>query len=193
MNSPIHAIVLAAGLGSRFDPSGQHFKLLQTLPDGRPIIRASCQTLLSVLRKVSVVCGNKENGIRSALADLPVDIVSCADAALGMGATIRCGARASSPTTGWLIMLADMPYVQVSTVDSVTHALLDGADIARPFFQGQPGHPVGFSTRLANTLRYCDPHSGLKKVIQQHGSQMARIEVNDPGATHDVDYPADII
>ena len=40
------ALVLAAGAGQRFDPSGRRWKLVEPLPDGRTVVRASCENLL---------------------------------------------------------------------------------------------------------------------------------------------------
>ena len=43
----IIGIMLAAGRGTRFDPTGQRNKLLAPLPDGRAVLRASCANLLA--------------------------------------------------------------------------------------------------------------------------------------------------
>lgn len=48
-------ILLAAGRGRRFDPSGTRNKLLQPLPNGEPVAVASARALLAVLPKVIAV------------------------------------------------------------------------------------------------------------------------------------------
>jgi len=188
----IAAIVLAAGSGTRFDPSGTRHKLLERLPDGRPIIRATCETMLAVLDSLTVVCHHRTDEIKEALSGLDVRILHCEDAPLGMGASIRCGIRSRPSAKGWLIMLGDLPYVQAETVSRVRGALNNGALIARPFFKGTPGHPVGFGSALTSTLSNCDPDVGLKRVIAQHKQQVLRIDVDDAGCMRDVDRPADI-
>lgn len=191
-SAEISAIVLAAGKGARFDPTGQRYKLLQPLPDGRSVIRASCEAMLASLDTVTVVCGARMDDIRAALAGLCVDIVHCADADAGMGASIRCGMVGQAPELGWLMMLGDMPFVRPSTVQRVIQSLREGALIARPFYEGKPGHPVAFSAALDAELRGCDPSVGLQQVIQRHASQVRRIHVDDGGCVRDIDRPADL-
>lgn len=190
--APVTGILLAGGSGTRFDPTGGMLKLLRPLPDGRPIIRASCEAMLAALDRVTVVCHHRTDEIRAALSGLDVNLVHCPDSALGMGASIRCGVRAALPGSGWLIALGDMPYVAASTVNEIVRALLEGALIARPFHHGTPGHPVGFSSRLAAALRDCDPRTGLKGLIQRHRDELVRLDTEDPGCTRDIDVPADI-
>lgn len=48
-------ILLAAGRGRRFDPSGERNKLLQALPGGEPVVVASAHALLAVLPRVIAV------------------------------------------------------------------------------------------------------------------------------------------
>ncbi|MGV7246924.1 molybdopterin-guanine dinucleotide biosynthesis protein MobA, partial [Caballeronia sp. M23-90] len=48
-SSSATGILLAAGYGSRFDPSGLHNKLLATLPDGTPVVFQSARRLLSAV------------------------------------------------------------------------------------------------------------------------------------------------
>ena len=42
-------VLLAAGLGTRFDPEGLHNKLLARLPDGTPIAHEAAHRLLLVV------------------------------------------------------------------------------------------------------------------------------------------------
>jgi len=188
----IAAIVLAAGRGTRFDPAGVRCKLLQPLPDGRLVIQAVCETMLASLDAVTVVCGDRINDIRAALAALPVNIAHCADADIGMGASIRRGLAGPAPELGWLMMLGDMPFLQPSTVERVVQSLRAGALIARPYCLGSPGHPVAFSAVLGPELRECDPQAGLQAVIKRHAAQLTRIDVDDQGCTSDIDTPDDL-
>lgn len=188
----IAAIILAAGRGTRFDPTGRRYKLLQPLPDGRQVIQAVCETMLSVVGAVTVVCGARVDDMRSALSALPVNIVHCAGADAGMGASIRCGLAGSAPRLGWLLMLGDMPLLQPSTVERVVQGLRAGAPIVRPFYQETPGHPVAFSSMLGPELRQCDPSAGLQQAIQRHASEVLRLDVDDQGCISDIDTPGDL-
>jgi len=48
-------VLLAAGFGSRFDPQGQHNKLLARMPDGTPVAHESAHRLLQVVTRVVAV------------------------------------------------------------------------------------------------------------------------------------------
>src|SRR5690606_30176090 len=109
----------AAGKGSRYDPTGERYKLLEPLPDGTPVLRQVCNVLLRVMPSITVVAGARHDEIAAALSGLPIALVRCDDAHHGMGASIRCGVAACAPTLGWLMMLGDMPYVRADTVDRV--------------------------------------------------------------------------
>lgn len=187
------AVILAAGFGTRFDPSGRRNKLLHALPDGRPIIRATCENALAVVSDVIVVCHAFRSEMEAALSGLALMTVYCEDAPQGMGASIRCGLGTPPPSEGWLMMLGDMPYVHSNTLLAVAQALHDQDTlIARPFYRNQPGHPVGFRAELTPVLRQCDPRSGLRGVIQSHSATLRRLDLDDPGCISDIDVPPDI-
>lgn len=48
-------VLLAGGLGQRFDPSGLHSKLLALLPDGTPVAVAAARHLASATADVIAV------------------------------------------------------------------------------------------------------------------------------------------
>src|SRR5690554_4575318 len=89
----ITGIVLAAGLGTRFDPSGKRYKLTMQLADHRPMIVASCSGLLNHVDSLIVVDGERGNELDQALAhpSLSIQRVRCANARLGMGASLKSG------------------------------------------------------------------------------------------------------
>lgn len=185
-------MVLAAGEGSRFDPSGVRYKLAQQFDAGRSIVRAACEHLFMASDEVLVVDGHRAAELDASLAGLPVRRAVCRDAHLGMGASIRCGVHSSEPSVGWLIALGDMPCVMPSTIKEIAAALREGAAIARPYFDGRPGHPVGFSSRLREGLLRLDPENGAAPLIAKYSAQVRRLQVEDPGCIADVDRPGDL-
>ena len=68
----------------------------------------------------------------------------CENAAEGMGASLACAARQAGEADGYLVALADMPFVRRTTIAAVRDALaagaLLGAVLSRP--PGPPGRAV---------------------------------------------------
>jgi molybdenum cofactor cytidylyltransferase len=186
------ALVLAAGEGKRFDPSGRRWKLVEALPDGRPIVRGSCENLLGQVDEIVVVSGERESELAYALAGLPLRFAHCTSAAAGMGASLKCGLRATAPSVGWLLALADMPFVATATLASLASRLQEGATIVRPAFAGQPGHPVGFAAALRERLLAIDDSAGAAALVRSLADQVLVLPVDDPGCVRDIDRPADI-
>jgi molybdenum cofactor cytidylyltransferase len=186
------ALVLAAGEGRRFDPTGRTWKLVEPLADSRPVIRAVCENLTAFVDELVVVCGEHEAEAVDALAGLPVRSVRCAEAAAGMGATIKCGIRATDPSIGWLVALADMPFVSSRTLAALCEALRSGAPIVRPMFGGRPGHPVGFAASLRGELLGIDDRGGASALVRRRAAHVVQLATDDPGCVHDIDLPADL-
>ncbi len=186
------AIVLAAGKGSRFDATGVKCKSAQQLPDGTPMIRAVCSALLQHIPDITVVVGEHEQVIRDALTQLPVKFLHCSDAHSGMSASLRHAIALSPAATGWLIALADMPFVKADTIAKVMSALLSGARIVRPEYDGKPGHPVAFATEFKDELLALEGDEGARAVIQRHRDALTLVPVNDAGCLIDIDTPAQL-
>lgn len=102
-------ILLAAGRGSRFDPSGAHNKLLTTLPSGAeaglPIAFVAARRMRNALpRVIAVVDGSPEMSaeraaqqrtLRDWLVKAGCEVVASPRAHLGMGASLADAVQAS--------------------------------------------------------------------------------------------------
>lgn len=194
MSFHITGIVLAAGLGSRFDPSGHRYKLVQKLPDQRSVIVASCEAMAQHVDTLIAVVGEHAQQLEKSLAQLPVAVqrVYCAEASSGMGASLKAGIRGSGPTDAWLIGLGDMPFIKDSTIASVCAALRNGERMVRPFYRDRPGHPVGIVKSLYVELLDLPDTSGAAKLLQRYPDSAFRIDVDDAGSVMDIDYPSDL-
>jgi molybdenum cofactor cytidylyltransferase len=184
-------ILLAAGRGKRFDPSGTRNKLLAQLPGGDPVAVASARKLLSVLSKVIAVVRPEDGGVAAALRALGCEVTTCLDADSGMAASLVHAVRASLPNPdGWLVALADMPFVQPQTVQALADALAGGADIAVPVTAGRRGNPVAFSAVHLSALLALQGDQGARNLLKSR--PVLDVEVNDPGIFLDIDKPADL-
>jgi molybdenum cofactor cytidylyltransferase len=184
-------ILLAAGRGRRFDPSGAHNKLLQPLAGGDPVVVASARNLLSVLPKVVAVVPPADGGVAYALRALGCDVTVCADADTGMGASLVHAIRHSLPDAqAWLIALGDMPHVQPSTIRALCDAIAAGAAIAAPASNGRRGNPVAFGSVYLSALLALDGDQGARNIVR--ANPVTEVPVDDPGIFHDIDTPSDI-
>jgi molybdenum cofactor cytidylyltransferase len=181
-------VLLAAGRATRF---GSH-KLLARLPDRVPVGLAAARGLRAALPDVVAVVRPDDALLRDCFVNEGIEVIVCAEADLGMSASLRCGIHACPDAAGWIIALADMPAIQVSTITAVQSALMRGATIAAPFYQGRQGHPVGFAAGLREELLALDGDRGARAVLERHAAQLARVEVDDPGVLQDIDVPADL-
>src|SRR5512134_109876 len=144
-------LLLAAGRGTRFDPSGRALKLLRPASRGphagECLAAAAARTLIASLPRVIAVVrpidSDAQRQLQAILRSEGCGLAVCDDADKGISASIGCGVRAAELASGWVVALADMPAIAASTVRAVAQALREGALTAAPVYQGQRGHPVG--------------------------------------------------
>ncbi|KPK40518.1 MAG: hypothetical protein AMJ69_02010 [Gammaproteobacteria bacterium SG8_47] len=185
----IYGILLAAGSSTRFG----HNKLMQPLPDGRSVFAASLDNLrLSVPQTLVIVAASNPDLQAELTPRANTEFVVCRDAHLGVGHSLACGVRASAGASGWLIALADMPFVRPATVTAVVAALNTGASIAVPVHDGRRGHPVGFARRWGEHLLQCHGDHGAAWILSTHREQVIELPCMDPGVCRDIDTPDDL-
>lgn len=185
----IVGLLLAAGRGRRFDPAGIQSKLLQTLPTaaGRTVLASAAATLAAALPVCIVLRPDVPEQIAQ-IAEYPW--VQCANADDGMAASLAYGVQQTQAAAGWVIALADMPYVESATIQALATALRQGADIAAPTFQGRRGNPVGFSRLHLPRLLALRGDQGARSLLQSF--PVVEVALDDPGIHQDIDTVADI-
>jgi molybdenum cofactor cytidylyltransferase len=184
--APIVGILLAAGSASRFGGD----KLLALLPDRRPIGVAALEHLAAVVDTVVAVVRPHDHALMATYAARGARIATCWRAADGMGVSLAWGVRAAPVAAGWVIALADMPWVQPATIALVTAALRKGALVAAPSCHGTRGHPVGFAAACYAELTTLVGDEGARPIVARH--QAVLIETGDAGILRDVDIPRDL-
>ena len=181
-------ILLAAGRGARFGGD----KLLARLPDGECVGAAAARHLLSAVPHVVAVVRTDDAALAMALGAAGARIVRCANADDGMGASLACAVQACPDASGWLVALADMPWIAPTTIARVAAAVAGGAVVAAPFHRGERGHPVGFAAACYAGLASLTGDEGAKAIVAAHRDRIARIEVDDPGILRDIDTQDDL-
>lgn len=184
----ITGILLAAGSSRRFGSN----KLVVPLPDGTPLVLAVVRRLQFVVNAVIVVVHPQDQVLPELLATENVQVVICQNADAGMGASLAAGVAASGDARGWIIVLADMPAIQISTLQRVVQALDNGAVLAAPYHAGQRGHPVGFHSSVRDELLTLSGEAGAREILTRHAAAVVRLDVDDAGILLDIDTPADL-
>lgn len=185
-------ILLAAGQGSRFDPSGQKNKLFELLPTGKSVLLTSYLAMKPYVDQVIIVTSHAMDQVRTLFADKAAHIVHSPHAELGMGASIACGVQHTYPTLGWIVALGDMPYIKTNTYQALRDQALVRQSIVRPRYANQPGHPVFFPAGFKEQLVALDTETGARQLVKQNHNQVHYIETEDAGVCLDIDYPADL-
>lgn len=181
-------LLLAAGAATRFGSD----KLRHPLPHGVTVaVQAARHLKAEVPRVIAAVRPGSEETAR-ALAAEGCEVVSCERAAEGMGASLACAVRAAGEADGYLVALADMPFVRRSTIAAVREALEHGALVAAPYWRARRGHPVGFAGALRAELETLAGDEGAKRVLEAHAGRLVKVPVGDPGVMRDIDRPADL-
>ncbi|WP_146774245.1 nucleotidyltransferase family protein, partial [Burkholderia cepacia] len=173
-------VLLAGGLGQRFDPSGLHSKLLALLPDGTPVAVEAARRLAAATADVIAVVRPGAEKLAMLLNEAGCHVVYAPDAVRGMGASLAAGVRATPDANGWLVALGDMPWIAASTYESVTRALdADDASIVVPAHRGARGHPVGFAAHHFDALAALDGDTGARALFAS--APVRLLDVDDPG------------
>ncbi len=164
-------IVLASGRGERFLASGGTTHKLKALLAGKPVLE---HTLDAV----------RASGLPWHLEDAGHP---------GMGDSIAAAVQATAGSAaGWLILPGDLPLVSVDTLRAVAATLVSMAALQSkslsavvPVYQGERGHPVGFSAQCGTALAALQGDKGAAAVVRACAVQ--EVIVNDAGCVMDVD------
>ena len=184
----IQGLLLAAGKSKRFGSQ----KLLAHLPNKQVIAIASAISLRNATDGMLAVVDPKDKALIDRLREAKTSIVPCSQSKFGLGHSIACGVAETNDALGWVIALADMPFIKSSTIESVVSILKKGALIAVPVCDGRRGHPVGFSQRLYSELLQLKGDVGARTLLNRHQSEVVEIECHDRGIFIDVDTPEDL-
>lgn len=188
----LEAIVLAAGAGTRFGGG----KLVADYR-GRPLLdHALDAALASPAWRVTVVIRPGDAAVAALVAARPdprLRALLAPDAAEGLGASLRAGARALDPAVdGVFVFLGDMPGVPPDLAAALVARLVKGVKIVAPVHAGRRGHPVLFSRACLAALCALGGDRGAQGLMAEAGQALALVETDAAGALFDVDRREDL-
>lgn len=193
MSETLCAIVLAAGMGSRYRQiAGAHRNKLLAQCTGRDgVERCVLEHVLVGLRPIADKIVLLTRPHYSSVAELGLRY-GCEVVVLdspGMGDSIAAAVSAEPDHRGWLIVLGDMPFIHADSLQRVAESLEDDA-ISVPVHDGEYGHPVGFGRKFGPSLMTLAGERGAKRLF--NGARVKALQVDDPGVVWDVDVPASL-
>ncbi|MBK9443758.1 MAG: nucleotidyltransferase family protein [Comamonadaceae bacterium] len=160
-------IILASGQGKRFTASGGATHKLQARLMGKTVLQHT----------LDAVCGS---GLPWHLED---------ECHPGMGDSIAAAVQKTSQANGWLILPADLPFIQSTSLKAVAVALTN-QEVVVPVYRGQRGHPVGFSVVCRHALLDLQGDRGAARVVQSYAAM--ELQLDDMGCVTDIDTKEDI-
>lgn len=182
------AVVAAAGLSSRM----RAFKPLLPLADDTVI-----GTVISTLKRagvedIVVVTGYKADEMAVHLEKHEIRIVeNKLFAESEMFDSIKLGLKnIRDNCEAVFITTVDVPLVKLESLGALQELK---ADIARPVYEGQGGHPVLISKKHLPQLLNYSGDKGLKGAILSLDEPMIDLEVDDPGVIMNLNEPEDFV
>jgi len=211
VGEPVAGIILAAGEGSRYRKPGpgsigdvpgeiSHTGAgsggplpKQLLPwRGRTLVWQVAQTALEAgLAPVVVVGGSCTEALRSALADLPVEVIHNPGWRLGPGTSVGAGVRGLPSTSrAALFLLADQPRIPAALLRELVevHSQTSGPIVA-PWAEGRIQNPVLFDRALFPQLMDLKGEVGGRALFSAY--PVMKLDWEDVSVFGDIDTPED--
>jgi len=188
----IVGVLLAAGRSVRFGGDKLAVPLRAGEHAGVALGVVAFRNLRAGVDDVVVVVRPGDRALATAFAGEGARVVTAERADEGMGASLAAGVVAAGPADGYVIALADMPWIASATIRAVAAALRGGASIAVPRHEGRGGHPVGFAASHRRALAALSGDAGGRSIVEANASSVCALEVDDPAIHRDVDAPHDL-
>ena len=185
-------IILAAGQSSRMRGTD---KLLEIVDD-KPLIRRQAELALAATSgPVLVALPVAPHPRYKALKGLDVQLVPVADAAEGMGASMRTVFAALPPdAAAAMMLLGDLPDITLNDIRTIQQAidLQSNTLIWRGATKdGKPGHPIVFASSLFPLIAALTGDTGGKEVVAAARDRIELVPLPGQRARADLDTPED--
>jgi CTP:molybdopterin cytidylyltransferase MocA len=183
-------LILAAGRSSRM---GGRDKLAEPV-GGVPLLRQKALAALATGEPVFAALPGPDHPRAALLDGLTVTRLYPAGAAEGMGGSLRDSVAALPPCGGFLLLLADLPEIDTSHLNTLLAApdkrpgalIWHGSDAA-----GNLGHPVLFDSSLRPEFATLGGDIGARPIVRAHKDRLAVVTLPGTVATRDLDTPED--
>lgn len=159
-------LIPAAGASRRMEGRDKLMEDVGGEPILRRVVRLGLATGCGVLLTLPEA-GPFTAARREAIANLPVSVLTVADADEGMSASLRAGAAAAGDVSGMMVMLPDMPDIDAEDLTRLLAAFQTAPEqILRATTEDNvPGHPVIFPRRLIGKFSRLQGDQGARALL----------------------------
>jgi len=167
-------------------------KLLLPL-QGRPVVRHAAEGLVALgIAPLFAVVGLEEAAVRSALAELPIEVVVNPNPSAGQASSLVTGVKAlPAGCEAVLVALGDQPYLPPEVVRDLIDAFeSSGKAMAAPRYRDGLGNPVLFRAEVFPELLSLRGDRGARSVLERDSERVALVDFDRP-MPEDVDTPED--
>lgn len=175
-------LLLAAGESTRYRAACGRHKLLEPI-EGEPMLARSYRIARESGLPVAVVLRPEPLALRRCIGGARQIILP----STGIASSVAAGVKATAHWHGWLIMLADMPWLSPATLQQTAEALKEHQRV-RACWRGEPGHPVGFNRECYAQLVALSGETAARELLAQRDVYL--LATQDRGAVRDVDLPS---
>lgn len=188
----MQGILLAAGFGRRFqaDSSGEQDKLLAVLPNQQTMLVQSAMALKEALPHSVAVVQPQQIVRKQILQDIGYTVIESEQAKDGMAYAIASAVRATHQASGWLIVLADMPWIPVTLIQQLAALTTRPQSVVAPRFNGKRGQPVAFGAGWYHQLVNLQGDAGARDLLT--AATITWLDWHDDRIHRDVDTPQDM-
>ncbi len=189
----MQGILLAAGFGRRFqaDCGVEQDKLLALLPNQQTILFQSAMALKRALPNSVAVVQPQQIVRKKILQDIGYTVIESEQAKDGMAYAIADAVRATQDASGWLIALADMPWIPFTLLQELAALMTSPQCIIAPRFNDKRGQPVAFGASWYNQLVNLQGDEGAREILK--GATITWLNWHDDSIHRDVDTQQDIV
>lgn len=163
--------------------------------DGVALLRRQALMALDLSGDVRIALPPRPHPRYDVLDDLPVKRIEVAEAAEGMGASLRTiFAGLETDVTHAMLLLADMPDITADDLRAVIDATETHPDALvwrGATSGGAGGHPIVFSRALFNDFQHLAGDSGGGSIVAGAGDAVHIVTLPGDRARRDLDTPED--
>lgn len=140
---------------------------------------------------VFVVLPEGRGELRRIVEQTNANVIINSKPSLGMSQSIVAGVLQTPEASGWLIALADMPFIKQATIKEMLRCFEKRA-IVRPVYKDKVGHPVYFDKKYKAMLCALEGDQGARDILGGLENEISYLDVDDQGVLQDVDTLEDL-